>query len=146
MVRRSAEATPAALKDLRASGREEGSSPRYDEHVLARDVAKAYLYGDSRKLAPFKAWLADRFPSVAVAVWPFLNVIVKSGSVLEFGPGPNVLVAASVTIESGGLVRARGSLKIDATSLEKSLPGLTTTLNPALLNVALVSRARAPTY
>ncbi len=103
--------------------------------ILARDVARAYLYGDSRKLQRLKPWLSERFPSVEIALWPFLEIIVKSGSVLEFGPGPNVLVARRVTIEKGGVIRTHGHLKIDVTILERAEPRRFVGLNPALMKI-----------
>ena len=103
-----------------------------DDSEIARDVARAFLYGDSRKLRRQVAWLSTKFPAVEIAVWPLFNVIVKSGSVLEFGPGPHVLVACNVTIEAGGKIRGRGHLKIDATILQRTLPIRQALLNPAL--------------
>jgi hypothetical protein len=103
-----------------------------DDTEIARDVARAFLYGDARKLQGHAVWLSTKFPAVEVAIWPILNVVVKSGSILEFGPGPHVLVACSVTIEAGGKIRARGNLKIDATMLQRTLPMRQVLLNPAL--------------
>lgn len=98
-----------------------------------RDVARAYLRGDSRKLSEYKGWIKSIFPIVSVSFWPFFNITVKSGSVLEFGPGPNVLIACSITIEEGGLVRSYGDLKVDATILRKEEPPLIYKLDPSLV-------------
>lgn len=100
-----------------------------------RTAARAYLRGDSKKVQDFKPWIEKVYPSIDVAIWPFLDIVVKSGSVLELGPGPNVLVAYSLTIEEGGLVRSYGHLKVDATVIRKQgkLIGAISTLNPALL-------------
>ena len=100
--------------------------------IVVRDLARAYLYGDSAKARPYKNVIEQTFPAVAVAVWPFLNIVVRSGSVLEFGPGPHVLVAHSLTIENGGVVRSLGSLKVDANILEKSIGKQTIKLSSAL--------------
>jgi hypothetical protein len=108
-------------------------------HVVVRDLARAYLYGDSAKARPYKALIEKTFPAVAVAVWPFMNIVVRSGSVLEFGPGPHVLVAHSLTIERGGVVRSLGSLKVDANIVQKTATKDTLTLNSAL-SVASVVR------
>lgn len=103
-----------------------------EDPQFARDLARAFVYGDSRKLQSHAAWLGKRFPAVDVAIWPMFNVTVKSGSVLEFGPGPNVLVAGTLTIEAGGKVRALGSLKIDVTTMQRTIPFHLQPLNSAL--------------
>lgn len=106
------------------------------EQILnIRTAARAYLRGDSRKLQDFKPWIEKVYPTIDVVVWPLLEIVVKSGSVLEFGPGPHVLVAYSLTVEEGGVVRSYGHLKIDVTVFKKqsNLTGVVTTLNPALL-------------
>lgn len=121
-----------SVTEKAAAPRATAAVSRADESALARDVARAYLYGDSRKLQGQSAWLSSKFAAVDVALWAFLNIVVKSGSVLEFGPGPNVLVACNVTIEAGGKIRARGHLKIDATVLQRTLPIRVALLNPAL--------------
>lgn len=113
--------------------RDIGQSANVRDPALALEVARAYLFGDSRPLRQLKPWLSTMFPSISVAVWAFRDIRVKSGSVLEFGPGPNVLVARSVTIEPGGRIRSHGHLKVDVTTMEKvSRFASVVTLNGAL--------------
>lgn len=104
------------------------------EHLTTiRTAAKAYLYGDSRKYKAFKPWIEKLFPAIEIHIWPFLNVTVKAGSVLEFGPGPHVLVAHTLTIEEGGIIRSYGHLKVDAVITRKTIPLTAIAVNPALL-------------
>lgn len=118
---RMAQATFRSSEALHADAeRDMVRSVQMRESVLAHEVARAYLFGDSRPLKQLKPWLSTKFPTISVPVWAFLDILVKSGSVLEFGPGPNVLVARSVTIEPGGKIRSHGHLKVDVTTMEKS--------------------------
>ena len=131
--------TPANLArtSLKAMRAEVQHAPEtHDDSELAQRVARAYLFGDARRLQSQARWLAARFPTVDVAVWPFLEITVRSGSVLEFGPGPHVLVAHSLTIESGGKVRVHGHLKVDVTTMQKLNPRHFVELNPALERLA----------
>lgn len=107
---------------------------------VVRDVARAYLYGDSRRLGKLKPWLSAHFPVIEIAIWAFNDIHVKSGSVLEVGPGTHVLVARKVTIEDGGTIRSRGNLKLDATVLRQAKPSFISAINPALLEIASVNR------
>jgi hypothetical protein len=104
------------------------------EHLdTIRKAAKAYIDGDSRKLKAFKPWIEKLFPVIDIHVWPFFNITVKSGSVLEFGPGAHVLSAYNLTIEKGGLVRCYGHLKVDAVIIEKTEPFKFIELSAAVL-------------
>lgn len=105
-------------------------------HHLAeiRKAAKGYIDGDSRRFRDFKPWIEKVFPIINVNIWPFLNVTVKSGSVLEFGPGAHVLSAFNLTIEDGGLIRSHGFLKVDAVIMQKTKPIKFIQLDSALLN------------
>jgi hypothetical protein len=87
-----------------------------------RKAAEAYLYSDSTKYKSYKPWIEKLFPVIDINIWPFLNVTVKSGSVLEFGPGAHVLTAVNLTIEEGGLIRCHGHLKVDALIVQKTKP------------------------
>lgn len=93
-----------------------------DDLVEVRTAARAYLRGDSRALAGYKSVIESVFPVFEIPLWPFLNITVKSGSVLEFGPGPHALVAYSLTIEDGGVVRSYGDLTVSATILRRTAP------------------------
>jgi hypothetical protein len=77
-----------------------------------------------------------------VAVWPFVHVVVKSGSVLEFGPGPHVLVAHSVTIEEGGRIRSYGDLSVTTTIVKKEAGRPVVALDEALTVGRRFGRAR----
>lgn len=104
-----------------------------EQLATIRTAAKAYLDGDSSKLKAFKPWIEKLFPVIDIQVWPFLNVTVKSGSVLEFGPGAHVLTAYKLTIEKGGLVRCYGHLKVDAVIMQKTSGKTFIELNPVLI-------------
>jgi hypothetical protein len=109
--------------------------PSVESHSVARDLARAYLFGDARKLQPYKDFLKRHFSVVDVAVWAFPDILIKSGSVLEVGAGANVLLASSITIEQGGTLRCLGHVRVDATILEKVKPPHWIVTNPALAAV-----------
>lgn len=98
-----------------------------------RTAARAYLRGNSKALVDYKSVIEAVFPIVEIPLWPFFNVVVKSGSVLEFGPGPHALVAYSVTIEDGGIIRSYGDLTVSATVLQRSRPLVVTQFDPVIL-------------
>jgi hypothetical protein len=78
-----------------------------------RNVARTFLNGDGSRV---KAWtlLAELlYRELELWIWAFRDVRVERGGVLEFSPGFNTLVADEITVESGGVVRSRGTLKID---------------------------------
>jgi hypothetical protein len=104
-----------------------------EELALARNAARAFLRGDSRQAAPFRDLISLVFPTAEIQVWPILRVVVKSGSVLEFGPGQNVLLAYSVTIEAGGIIRSYGNLNVSATILQRSTPPVVFPIDTSLL-------------
>lgn len=104
-----------------------------EDLLEVRTAARAYLRGDSRKLVDYKRIIEGLFPIIEIPAWIFLNVTVKSGSVLEFGPGPNALVAYSITIEEGGVIRTYGDLTVSATILRRTKPAVFTPLDPSML-------------
>jgi hypothetical protein len=59
------------------------------------------------------------------------SITVAAGSVLQFGPGVNALVAYEIEIEDGGVIRSQGHLTISCTKMTKprKRPGLTTAGN-----------------
>ncbi|MGB9604243.1 MAG: hypothetical protein ACP5U2_15890 [Bryobacteraceae bacterium] len=87
-----------------------------------RPHARAYLYGDSALVAHAKPVVQTRFEVFLVPVWNFLRVKVSSGSVLLFGPGANVLLAAELEIEEGGRIVSLGPLTIRVATLRKTTP------------------------
>jgi hypothetical protein len=123
-------------------GDEPAEAVTSDELATIRTAARAYLRGDSRQLAHFKPLFKRVFPTIDVAVWPFVKVVVKSGSVLEFGPGPHVLVAHSVTIQEGGLIRSYGDLTVTATIVKKETGRPVVALDDALRVGRRFGRAR----
>jgi hypothetical protein len=98
-----------------------------------RTAGRAYLRGDSRVVATYRPLLELVFANAQIAVWPFLDVTVRSGSVLEFGPGQHALVAHRVTIERGGVIRSHGNLNVSATVLERAAPFRYAAIDSALL-------------
>jgi hypothetical protein len=103
-----------------------------EDLASVRVAARAFLRGDSRRVAHFKDLIERVFPVVEISVWPFLNVVVKSGSVLEFGPGQNTLVAHTLTIEEGGRIRSYGNLDVSATILRRDVPPVVHPIDPSL--------------
>ena len=91
-----------------------------DTHHV-RSLVRSYLRGDSQALQVPVQVLEKLINSVIeIGVWAIPNVTVTSGSVLSFGPGANVLLACTLTIEDGGRVRSYGTLTIDWTSSLRS--------------------------
>ncbi len=103
----------AALKNL------DLDKLRSTELDAIRQVARAYVRGDSRKVKAYKLFLEQIYQIFEFPLWIFRTVIVRSGSVLEFGPGNNLLCAWRVQIEEGGIIRSEGSLTVNATIVER---------------------------
>jgi hypothetical protein len=104
-----------------------------DEAITnVRLAARAYVRGNSQLVASYKSLVERVVGLVTIPVWAIVNVTVASGSVLEFGPGVNVLVAHEVTVESGGRIRSRGHLTVNCTKLRKPGRVVTRPLNPFL--------------
>jgi hypothetical protein len=89
-----------------------------DELEMIRSAAHAYVRGESEVAPHYKSAIEALFQELIVILWPFLNIVVKSGATLEFGTGTHKLVAHKLTIESGGRVRSYGNLVVDCTLLE----------------------------
>jgi hypothetical protein len=142
-VRRLAEIADAISQRPRTSALraslQSGTATAPISELVSRDLAdvraaaRAYLRGDSRHLAQFTGVLQTVFPVIEIPAWLFINIVVKSGSVLEFGPGQNALVAYSVTVEEGGVIRSYGNLDVSATILRKSTGMVIHTIDEALL-------------
>ncbi|GAA4727062.1 hypothetical protein GCM10023350_07360 [Nocardioides endophyticus] len=128
--------TPEAGEDVQPAdlvGAQPASSMSSEDYAELRMAGRAYLRGDSRKVAAYRTLIELAFPVIEIPLWPIFNVLVKSGSVLEFGPGPHALVAYSVTIERGGIVRSYGDLTISATILRRTIPKVKVPFDEALL-------------
>ena len=82
-------------------------------------AARAYVRGDSRLVATYEPLVEAVISVFRIPIWIFVTVKVQAGSVLEFGPGANVLAAWRVIIEEGGTIRSHGSLTLNCTHLEK---------------------------
>jgi hypothetical protein len=102
-----------------------------------RIAARAYVRGNSQLVASYRPLVERVVGQVTIPIWAILNVTVASGSVLEFGPGVNVLVAHKVTIESGGRIRSRGHLTVNCTSITKPGRIIARPLNPNLIGGAV---------
>jgi hypothetical protein len=109
--RRQTETSAIMVKDLRGTDLD-----------TVRHAAKAYIRGDSRLVSHYRPIIERFYEEILVPVWAFLNIHVASGAVLEFGPGANVLIAHSITVEEGGEIRSQGHLNVSATLLKKQLP------------------------
>jgi hypothetical protein len=102
-----------------------------------RAHARSYLYGDSTLVADAKAAVEAYFGTFMIPVWLFKKITVKSGSVLAFGPGSNVLLAAELEIEQGGQVVSYGTLTVNVATLRKTKA----TILRAPLNVQSLAQA-----
>jgi hypothetical protein len=101
-----------------------------------RVAARAFVRGQSELVASYRPLIERVVGPVIVPIFCLFNVKVPSGSVLEFGPGVNVLVAHEVEIENGGVIRSRGHLTVNCTSLKSPgqfRPGLVRALGPVRL-------------
>ncbi len=85
-----------------------------------RAHARSYLYGDSTLVKDAKPAIETYFESFVIPLWVLQKVVVKSGSVLAFGPGSNVLLASELEIEQGGQVLSYGSLTVNVATLRKT--------------------------
>lgn len=94
---------------------------RLDDEALSnvRVAARAFVRGNSELVTSYRAIVERTLGTIQLPIWALLSVKVASGSVLEFGPGVNVLLAFEVEIESGGLIRSRGHLTVNCTNLRK---------------------------
>lgn len=104
-----------------------------------RMAARAYLRGDSRLVGHYKTIVDQFYVDIRVPIWAFLRIFVASGSVLEFGPGPNVLVAHEVVVEEGGEIRSAGHLNVSCTILKKQLPFVHPGVIAGIKNLAVAS-------
>jgi len=133
----------------RDPGTTESTAPS-DEQLLQLDTedldniriaARAYVRGDSKLVSSYSPLFERAFGTITVPIWPLLSVTVAAGSVLEFGPGVNALVAYQVNVEEGGRIVSRGHLTINCTQFNK--PGRFR-LRPAV--TALTSTAFRPIF
>jgi hypothetical protein len=90
---------------------------RPDQMSAIREATRAYLRGPSYAAASYKTMIERFYGQFIVALWSFLRIRVRAGSVLELGPGAHVLLASEIEIEDGGLIRSRGDLTVSCTSL-----------------------------
>jgi hypothetical protein len=95
-----------------------------------RLAARAFVRGNSELVSSFKPVLEKVLGMITIPVWSFVTVRVARGSVLEFGPGVNALVAYEVIIEDGGTIRSRGHLTVNCTKLRKPGGGINPAIGP----------------
>jgi hypothetical protein len=89
-----------------------------------RLAAAAFVRGNSALVSSYKPLIEATIGAITIPVFALLTVTVASGSVLEFGPGVNVLVAYELEIEAGGIVRSRGHLTVNCTRVRKPSLGV----------------------
>jgi len=82
-----------------------------------RLAARAFVRGNSATVSSFRPLIEATVGRVTIPVFALKTVVVENGSVLEFGPGVNALVAYEVQIEQGGVIRSRGHLTVSCTKL-----------------------------
>lgn len=112
-------ASTGRLTPFAAEIKKDKKSAQY--HSAIRDHARSYLYGDSTQVSEAKPVLEAFYGNFEVSVWTPPKITVKSGSVLFFGPGANVLLASELIIEPGGQVVSYGSLTVKVGKLRKPI-------------------------
>lgn len=92
------------------------------QHLEAvQQAARAYVRGYSKLVQPeYKQAVELVFGEFLIPVWAFNRIVVENGSVLQLGPGSNVLTAWEVEIQGSGTIRSKGHLKVDCTNLRHS--------------------------
>lgn len=95
------------------------SAELYQDANVIHDAIHQYVYGDAAELTAhvpvLEAHVLHELP-----FWLFGRVVVEEDGVLEFGAGINTIVTDTLIIESGGLIRCEGSLKIDCRRIARS--------------------------
>ena len=89
------------------------------------DLASEYVHGDSRRLASYKPTL-DYFVDRAVITGVMLrqDIDIHTGAVLEIGKDVKVLFARHIRIWRGGLLKLKGSTKVDCVTLTGNMRNL----------------------
>jgi hypothetical protein len=112
-----------AMDDPRSAAEKVGrlDLSQLDEESInnVRVAARAFIRGNSELVTSYRPMVERVIGQITLPIWPILKVTVAAGSVLEFGPGVNVLVAYELEIEQGGIVRSRGHLTINCTKMRK---------------------------
>lgn len=81
-------------------------------------AARTYVRGDSKAVpAGYKEVVEAVFKEFLIPIWAFSRIVVENGSVLQLGPGSNVLAAWEVEVQGSGTIRSKGHLKVDCTNL-----------------------------
>lgn len=114
-------AAPGAAGAVDLQGAASNGNFRSSDLDNLRTAATAYIWGHSPLAASYKSAVQLHFPSMQVALWPFFTITVNAGSVLQLGPGQNVLCAYKIVIHQGGTVRASGGLTVQSTVVQKIL-------------------------
>jgi hypothetical protein len=84
-------------------------------------AARTYVRGYSKAVpAGYKEVVEAVFAEFLIPIWAYTRVVVESGSVLQFGPGSNVLSAWEVEIQGTGTIRSKGHLTVDCRNLRHS--------------------------
>lgn len=121
-----------AMDDPRAAAETVGGMDlsRLDDESVnnIRVAARAYVRGNSQLVASYRPIVERAIGQITLPIWPLLKVTVAAGSVLQFGPGVNVLVAWEVEIQEGGRIRSQGHLTVNCTRMRK--PGRAVVVRP----------------
>jgi len=95
-----------------------------------RDLAHEYVYGDSRRVAPYKSILdavVDR--ATVTGIFVRQDIEIHTGAVLEIAKNVKVLFARHIRIWRGGLLRLKGATKVDCVSITGGLQSIAVTLD-----------------
>ncbi len=82
-------------------------------------MTRSYIYGNAKRLAEWEQVLSFVLTDWCIPFWAFNQIIVEAGSVLELGPGTNILSADELIIEHDGTVRAYGALALNVGTLKR---------------------------
>lgn len=122
------------LSDGEAPGQfDPGALAQLDSEAVEniRLAARAYVRGNSTLVSSYRPLIEATLGQIIIPVFALPSIKVAAGSVLQFGPGVNALVAYEIEIEDGGVIRSQGHLTISCTKMTKprKRPILTTAGN-----------------
>jgi hypothetical protein len=115
------------------------------DKLAVRQLANAYVNGDSRPLARHKELLAHVLDRAVIAgVFLRQDIDIHRGAVLEVDRSVKILFARHIRIYRGGLLKLKGDTKVDCVSIEGNLLPLSDTVSNRIPNFGhLIERSMA---
>jgi hypothetical protein len=96
------------------------STRRLTEQEL-KDVAREYIYGNSKSVAKYGS-LIDQYIAhmdISVAVFFYTIITINDGAILEVGNGSSVLFADILRIHKNGILSVVGDMRVDVGLYER---------------------------